>query len=95
MIRLVGSSVFALLMGAAALAQGPRAVERASLDPQAGNIERGRAIVVGAFAAGSGKANVKPQAVACFRCHGIDGRGIRLPPSRGSPIKSTNTYTTR
>lgn len=75
MIRLVGSSVLALFMGAVAFAQGPRVVERAALDPQAGNIERGRAIVVGAFAAAPGKSNLQPQAVACFRCHGVDGRG--------------------
>lgn len=75
MFRIIGGSVLVLTLSIFAWAQAPRAIESASLDPQSENIEQGRAIVVGAFAAGPGKANVQPQAVACFRCHGMDGRG--------------------
>jgi cytochrome c553 len=60
---------------ATAHAQAPRSVDFATLQPSAADAERGRAIAVGAFAAGAGPSGMQPQALACFRCHGMDGRG--------------------
>lgn len=56
---------------AAAQAQAGRTVDLTSFDSRDADQERGRAIAVGAFSA---SAEVLALA-ACFRCHGIDGRG--------------------
>lgn len=41
-------------------------------DPSERDLERGRAIVVGAFTI---QGTPEPQTGACFQCHGMDGRG--------------------
>ncbi|WP_230530870.1 c-type cytochrome [Microvirga roseola] len=52
-------------------------------DVRNADLERGRAVVVGAYAvppgldAGEGRPPIRPAEGACFRCHGIDGRGDR------------------
>jgi cytochrome c553 len=59
------------LVLALARAQAARDVDVASFDARDADVERGRAIVVGAYAA-------PPEVLqrgTCFRCHGMDGRG--------------------
>lgn len=48
-----------------------------SVDPTTADLEHGRAVVVGASAtrAVEGANRMQPSDVACFRCHGMDGRG--------------------
>jgi cytochrome c553 len=63
---------FAALVAAASSiqlvgAQVGRTVDPAAWSAQPGNIEKGRAVVVGAYSQGPGG--------ACFKCHGIDGMG--------------------
>jgi cytochrome c553 len=48
-------------------AQGERSVDPAAWSPRNASVEQGRAVVVGAYSQGPGG--------ACFKCHGIDGRG--------------------
>ncbi len=61
-------------------AQSGRA-EEAAYDIGRADVERGRAVVVGAYAvppgpdAGLGSPAISPQAGACFQCHGMDGKG--------------------
>jgi cytochrome c553 len=65
---LVGS--IALLLGGVAAQES---LDKAGLyDPSERNLERGRAIAVGAYTMQN---TPDPQAGACFQCHGIDGKG--------------------
>lgn len=69
---LTGLALAALsLVPAAAQMQAGREVDPALLKPRDADLERGRAIAVGAYSA-------QPEVLqrgTCFRCHGIDGRG--------------------
>lgn len=62
-------------------AQDGRAQGVDAYDARNADLARGRAVVVGAYAAppgrdaGSGIPPISPQEGACFRCHGIDGQG--------------------
>lgn len=58
-------------------AQEGRATGVSAYDAGTADAERGRAVVVGAFAAqpGQGANAITPQAGACFQCHGMDGKG--------------------
>lgn len=62
-------------------AQNGRAQGASAYDIRAADVERGRAVVVGAYAAppgseaGPGSPAISPQAGACFQCHGMDGKG--------------------
>lgn len=73
---MAGASVFSELE-----AQSGRAEEAAAYDMGRADVERGRAVVVGAYAvppgpdAGPGLPAISPQAGACFQCHGMDGKG--------------------
>ncbi|MFC4174305.1 c-type cytochrome [Microvirga sp. GCM10011540] len=62
------------------VAQDERAQELAAYDTSTVDLERGRAVVVGAYVASPGQEAegapaINPQAGACFQCHGIDGKG--------------------
>ncbi len=67
---------------ASAVAFGLRAqvspvIDPGLFDPRYADVERGRAVVVGAYAVrpGAGPQKLEPPEGACFKCHGIDGRG--------------------
>ncbi len=62
-------------------AQNGRAQGAGVYDLSAADVEKGRAVVVGAYAVlpgsedGRGSPSMTPQAGACFQCHGMDGKG--------------------
>ncbi|MFC7397523.1 c-type cytochrome [Chelatococcus sp. GCM10030263] len=60
----------------AAAAQDGRTAERAPFDAE-GDVERGRAVVVGVYAGATphGERGVGPAGGACFSCHGLNGKG--------------------
>lgn len=73
MLRLLSILAFAALSFASAAAQeqAGRKLDLALFNPQDTNLERGRAVAVGAYAA-------PPEVLqrgTCFRCHGMDGQG--------------------
>ncbi|MBJ6127011.1 c-type cytochrome [Microvirga splendida] len=73
---LVALPLFGLAL-ASVQAQDGRATSVMAYDAGTADVERGRAVVVGAFAAQPGQGNnaVTPPAGACFQCHGMDGKG--------------------